>query len=30
MRQLPPTGRLCLRNTFSSKGSNRIDQRLIE
>ena len=28
-RQLPPTWRLCLRNTFSSKGRNRIAQRWI-
>src|SRR5450830_1894562 len=30
IRQLTPTGRLCLRKTFSRAGRNRIDQRLIE
>lgn len=30
IRQLPPTGRLCLWNTFSSNGRNRIAQQLIE
>ena len=28
MRQLPPTGRLCLRNTLSRKDGSRIAQRL--
>jgi hypothetical protein len=30
MRQLPPTGRLCLRAVFSMSGRKRIAHQLID